>query len=482
MKTKDDIIKTIRNIINNNNMSIYNIANIAGINRSTLQKALSGDRNLNLRQFNSLLNVLPITNAEKNSFYKNYLYLLWDKEQVMRTETVIDILSTIESNINRKNHLQFAPISLNKEDLKSITGRQNIIEAIKAITSDALYNNSELNIDTYLHFNDDFFNTAVGYYINNQCKKTKVSVLFEFLKPDNINSGENPQIIKNILPSLLVSEDIYSFYYVYVDGYFYDNHFTPYPYYIIYPDIALLLSPDLDTLITVTDKNALANMRNIHQQNTGKANRLNVLKFNYNASITHLMSNQVSSAMYAISYEPCITCFVPPSMYAQLINDNFPNKGEFLGLLENRLQEVKETNKKYALFNAKSIKDFENDGKLLKYENTYLKNCNISQRIEVLTNILNTMNDSTVVMRAYNGDSLSVSDKFEITNVQNLYNFDILVYMDNGYVKLIDIHEPVISSYFVDFIHNILETPRVYTYEETRALIMESIKNLKKRL
>lgn len=482
MKTKDDIIKTIRNIINNNNMSIYNIANIAGINRSTLQKALSGDRNLNLRQFNSLLNVLPITNAEKNSFYKNYLYLLWDKEQVMRTETVIDILSTIESNINRKNHLQFAPISLNKEDLKSITGRQNIIEAIKAITLDALYNNSELNIDTYLHFNDDFFNTAVGYYINNQCKKTKVSVLFEFLKPDNINSGENPQIIKNILPSLLVSEDIYSFYYVYVDGYFYDNHFTPYPYYIIYPDIALLLSPDLDTIITVTDKNALANMRNIHQQNTGKANRLNVLKFNYNASITHLMSNQVSSAMYAISYEPCITCFVPPSMYAQLINDNFPNKGEFLGLLENRLQEVKETNKKYALFNAKSIKDFENDGKLLKYENTYLKNCNISQRIEVLTNILNTMNDSTVVMRAYNGDSLSVSDKFEITNVQNLYNFDILVYMDNGYVKLIDIHEPVISSYFIDFINNILETPRVYTYEETRALIMESIENLKKRL
>ena len=193
------------------------------------------------------------------------------------------------------------------------------------------------------------------------------------------------------------------------------------------------------------------------------------------------MTNQLSSDMYAISYEPCITSFVPPYMYAELIDDTFPNKTKFLNSIENRLQEISSTNKKYALYNAESITDFSKNVNLLIFKHPNLKSCRIEQRIEVLNNIVNTMNDSTVVMRAYDNKKIGVSKKFEITNIQNLYNFDILVYQDNGYVKLIDIHEPIISSYFIDFIHNIIDTPLVYTYEETKQLIVDAITRLKQQ-
>ena len=73
MKSNSKIMTAIKNIINENNMSIYNIASIAKINRSTLQKSLSGDRNLNLRQFYALINVLPTSNSERDAFYKEYV-------------------------------------------------------------------------------------------------------------------------------------------------------------------------------------------------------------------------------------------------------------------------------------------------------------------------------------------------------------------------------------------------------------------------
>lgn len=281
---------------------------------------------------------------------------------------------------------------------------------------------------------------------------------------------------------LLSDENTYSFHYIYVDSYFYKNHLTPYPYYIIYPDMALLLNPELDSLITVTDKNILADMRNIHNQNIRKSNYLNVTKLNINDCITQLMTSQISSNMYAISYVPCITSFVPPNMYTELISDTFPNKEEFLSLITNRINEITTTNKKYVIFNAESISNFANTGNLLIFDHPDLKKCTIPQRIEILANILNTIDDSAVIARAFNSEHLSISQKFEITNIQDIYNFDILIYQDNGYVKLIDIREPIISSYFIDFIHNVLETPIVYTFEETKQLIINSINKLKSQV
>ena len=223
-------------------------------------------------------------------------------------------------------------------------------------------------------------------------------------------------------------------------------------------------------------------MINTHQKNINKSNSLNTFSISFNDSVTTLMSGQVSSNMYAITYSPCITSFVPPTMYSDLISDDFPDKENFLNLVANRIEEISSTSKKYVIFNADSIKEFEETGRLLMFVHPCLKRCTIPQRIEILSNILNTIDDTSVVARAFTKKALNISGKFEITNVQDLYSFDILVYHDNGNVSLIDIREPIISSYFIDFIQNALDTPLVYTFEETKQLISDSIDRLNKQL
>lgn len=481
MKSIQEIIKRLKNFISDNKISIYKIATISGINRSTLQKALSGDRTLNIRQFKSLLDCLPITNTEKNNLYNDYVKLYLGDKKINIIETILDILETINNSINQKNYPLHNSDYEYTIDFHHINGKQNVIETTKNITLKILSSNPVEKLCAYLPFDSDFFTISVAHSIDKCSNNANASVLFELLKPDNSKSHINTTILKNILPLLLNENDIYNLRYVYVDSYFYDNHLTPYPYYIIYSDMALLLNDKLDDMIVITDKEVVAYMQSVHIKKNAQATLLNVTKLKLDDCITHLMTNQVSNDMYAISFEPCISSFASPEMYAELIKDDFPNKSDFLALINNRIQDITQMPKKYALFNAESIVKFANDGNLLIFEHPYLKNCNTKQKIEVLSNILNTMDDKTVIMRAYNITDVNVSPNFEITNVQNLYDFSILVYQDNG-VRLIDIHEPIISRYFIDFVHSILETPLVYTYEETRKLILDTIKDLEQKL
>ena len=481
MKSKTDILKAIRNIININNMSIYSVANIAGINRSTLQKSLSGDRNLNLRQFDALINVLPLSNTERNNLYKEYLSFFWSPQKILQTEIVMDILDTIERTLSKKNNLQLTTNYLPSGNFYSVSGRYNIIKAIKDEITALSGSNKETNIYVYMPFNNDLFISSAGDLLSDCNGNISVSILLELLKPDGFNSNENPMILKSILPLLLDDKDIYSFNHIYVDSYFYDNHLAPYPYYVVCPDKALLFNSTLDALISVTDKNTIKNICNIHRRNTQKASKLNVLKIKLDDCLTHLIKNQISSNMYTIAYNPCVSHFTPPSMYDELIDDDLPNKKELLDIIANRIKAINEVKQKYVPFNVSGVDDFVNNGNLLVYDQPYLKKCSISQRIEILNNIIDRMEDSTLIMRAYNEKDLHISKKFEITDIQNMFSFDITVYQDNEYLRLINIEEPIISRYFIDFIHNILETPLVYTYDQTKQLLIDAVEKLKRQ-
>lgn len=486
MKSRNNILSYIKNIINDNHISIYNIANIASINRSTLQKALSGDRNLNLRQFHSLVNVLPIPVSEKKQLFSEYLNDYWDFEKIARVKTIFNLLQTISNGIESKTkNITTPPLKTRISNFKNLNiavGEQSVIDIIKDVTISYMQNNDKFDICVYIPWESNFFYKAVDCCLYNNSDKTSVSVLFEFLKPSDVKSKDNINVLKYILPLLLSGDDIYSYHYVYIDSYFYDNHLTPYPYYIIFPDIALLLNSELNALIPITDKNVIEDMHNIHMQKVVDANTLNVNRLSLYDAVTHLMSTQVSSNMCSIAYEPCLTSFATYDMYADLINENFAYKKAFLTLIESRLNEISEVEKKYYLFNAQSIKDFAKTGNLLMYKHPFLNMCSIQQRIDVLTNVLNQMKEPAIIMRAYDGQNLNIPKNFEITNTQDSYNFDIIVYLETNDIKLIDIHEPIISSYFVNFVRDILDTPLVYSFEETKQLIESTIEELKCKL
>lgn len=81
---KKEIFEKIKSILNDNKISVYRLAQITNINRTTMQKAFSGDRNLSLRQFRDVLNALPVPLLERENLYNDFYQSMWSQEQIKR--------------------------------------------------------------------------------------------------------------------------------------------------------------------------------------------------------------------------------------------------------------------------------------------------------------------------------------------------------------------------------------------------------------
>lgn len=476
MYSSINVMNRLKTILSRNGISVYQLAKLTKINRSTLQKAFEGSRSLNLRQFNTILNIVTMSTEEKNSLLNEFLKSYWTKDQLDSNNCIIDIFNTISENLNNGN---FFGKNLALPPPYNITNSIELIDTISAITKSKLENcnkNNSLNIYTYLPFYTDFFDLTIRRHITGQ--NVNVSVLIEFIESDEYNTNKNLYILKSIIPLILDTNEQYKLNYVYINGELYNNHLTPYPYYICFDDIVILLDYNLNDMLIIDNQDATNSFIAKHIENTKNTREFNVAKAGIEQCVQYLMGDQIlSDTMYAISYEPCITSFVPISMYKELITDEFPNKTEFLNLINERLDNITQTNKKYALFNIDSITDFVETGNLVNFTSPYFKTCNNQQKKIVLNNILMSLDNKRIIMRGFKSSEINVSKNFEITNIQNHYNFSLLVYYETE-IAIISIYEPVISKLFIDFIHDILDTHKVLSLEETKQFIQDAIDSL----
>lgn len=478
MKSRSDILKHIVDILHQHKISVYAVSKITGINRSTLQKAVTGSRYLNLRQFKTLLDALPLAPHERKDLFDNYLQFTWSNEQQLCNSYVVDIINSISDFLNNNDNsdlnIEYKPYNL----LKNMYRGEDAQIFIKSLMQSKLSEckNKELSIFIYMPFYNNFMFEHIGKYIKNSKNKINVSILFEFIKTQGYDVGKNLLTLKNILPLALDEDDHYQLNYYYVDSYFYDNHVTTFPYYIAIDNHLILLNSSLDNIVVIKDKDIIDLVIKNHIDNIEKSKKLTTALVGVEDCVKNLMNNQVSSDdIYAISYLPGISSFVPPNMYKDLIPDNLPDKDYLLHLIENRITHIENVATKYLLFNCESIDYFVETGSILPIECTTLKKCNLEQRKIILQNIYDSLDNKKVIMRGFYPNEINLSKKFEITSMQSYYNLSILIYNDNYTVKLVNINEPIISKYFINFFNDIIDTQMTLSFDETKELFEDAI-------
>ncbi len=364
------------------------------------------------------------------------------------------------------------------EERKIYTG-EIIYDVVKNLISKEieLSNGAPKQLFVYLPFDTDFFNKTVLPYVDNTENSLEISVLFELLKSTQTNNSKNILILKNVLPLLFNMNNHFTLHYLHSEVTS-SNHLTLYPYYIILSDKVVLLSYDLNSIAIFEEQDFLEKHIEHHNNKIRFGIPLKVDVFEIENTIKHLLSDTIyEDTMYAISFEPCISAFVPFEMYNDLITDEFPKKDEFLNIIKTRLSQIKNVPKRYALFNKKGIDNFVNNGYIVAFKHPNLLPCNLEQRKIILTNILNLMDHNIVFMRAFSEENINISENYEVTNIQNHYDFSIMIYFEKT-IRTLIIHESIISNCFIEFINDIIETDKVHTIEETKAFLKSAIKKL----
>lgn len=475
MRAKKEIIKEIRSLIHENKLSVYSIAKSTGVNRSTLQKALTGDRNLSLRQFRAITTALPITSDEKALLYNDYLQYTWTKERLENNSYILDILNTISVILDDKTFE--LPKPCNSEFNNNLYSDNEVKEVITHILGEILENNTICNLYIYIPFFDDFFEKNILPFTERiNCK---VSVIFDVLKNNESYNTLNLTAFKNVLPLLFNGEQKYKLHYNYIESYNYDKRPVIYPFHIIIDNKAILLNPELNKAIVISDKKIISNMVDAHILKLKNITPMNATYTDIFQCVKQLNEkNTQGDTTYSINYEPCISSFVPLEMYDTLISDDMPFKSQFLKTISTRTEQLSSSGKRFFIFNEASIDEFVEKGNIIIGGHPYLRCCTLEERKTILEVMLKAIDEHKVTMRAFSAENINVSRRYELTNVRANNLLNIIVYTDNGGLNLLSINHPFINQSIISFIKDIVSTRRTFDEKETKALFENAIKKI----
>lgn len=482
------INKKIMKIIEENNITMYSLSKVTGLNRTTLTNALRDGKRLNQRQVKCVLDYLPISVNKKKELYNEFMLSKFGGEYMAVNNAILDMFKVIDDTINNKNKNQ-TNIYANINEKINVYKGMDVYKAIEAIFYNELKQNKENDgfIGIFLPFeqkNVEMIANNIRNVVAGIGTKSEISIFFEFFYNGVRSEYKNIKMLSNILPFVIDENNYYSIYYTYRNllG---EGSFFVYPYYIVFKDKLLLINSDVDEMAVVRDKNIIENYRERHSKNANNVKTVN--KLNYNTisienALTSLNSASIEAyKVYALAYQPCFTAFLTLEDYKEIIKDECPYKEEILKIIEQRLNIINSTSSRYAFFNKQSIDKFVEDGNCLPFNHLYMKTLTLKQRKKLLNTIFEFISKEPMDMRAYAYDDINISSKFEITNVQNNMDFVILIYDENN-MRMINIKEPLIAHRLIKFYEDLEDSPITMTTEETKDVLKQGINKLEKMI
>lgn len=477
------INEKIIEIMEQSGISTYSLAKVTGINRSTLTKALNDGKRFNLRQIKLILEHLPINIAQKKELYNDFQHAKYDKNYLAVNDAILNMFEIINNSLMPKE-MKTPNIYININKDINVYKDMNVFKAIEGIFFEELKKNCDAFVGLYLPFENEKIDTilkSIKVVGDNSNGKNNISMLFGFYSVNEKSELKNLITFNNVLPFVLDDSDKYKLYYVY-KSYLEPDNLVINPYYIVFKDKLLLINNEIDQMVIVKDKNVIESYRQQHMKNVEDANSLSYSSLSIENTLMNLVNDTISEyTVYAMAYEPCLSCFATLDDYKELIREDYPLKKDVLKMIELRLKQLTSAPSRFAFFNKDSVEEFIKVGNLIPFKHPYLMNCSLEKRKEILTRVLYAIDNLGVDLRAYSYDEIKVSRNFEITNIQNHMNFVILIYYENE-IRMINVKEPIISHRLIQFYNDISDSPITMTSYETKKIIKEAINKLDKMI
>lgn len=230
----------LREIINKSELTIYSLSAYSGVNRTTLQKALSGTRVLSEEHFAKIYPFLQLTPSESNTLIKLYQIQKIGFSAYYKCEYIKNLLEDLTT------------------EYKSTTTfhTDSILNLIYQQAYDSIYNTAPLDIYLFAPFDDSFVADILSLFDTDTFKTVHITHLIPFIKNTKDNDAStlhNIKMLTHILPFYLQHPNTYTVKYYYEETALSDTHIL-FPYYLIINDYVMLLSGNYQNTILLDTK------------------------------------------------------------------------------------------------------------------------------------------------------------------------------------------------------------------------------------
>ncbi|MGN0132750.1 MAG: helix-turn-helix domain-containing protein [Lachnospiraceae bacterium] len=484
MKAINELLKEY---IDKSNYTIYSLSYISKVNRTTLQRAISGERPISPENLNKLLPYLNLTPTEKKELDKSFLVsqigeITYQKH--MYIKDLIENINISDTSLYSEAGIPFTPISAPVQDCHMIKGQFNIIKVICQIISYNIVQESNTYLYAVSHFHNRFFSDLyeqlqIPYYSTLQIRH-----IAPFVKTSRGNTEAslfNLRLLSTLFPFALSNPTNCSLYYYYEENNSANVAGAPFTYYIICNHNVFLVSSDCETALILPDS-AVAHYLQHFQQLL--QNSLPLLDAVDTPSLLSIFISSTVNATFSHSLEtqPCITAFVDNNIIRNSINEDLPEEQQqFLTtMLLSQCENLKKLNSSISIFNQAGYEDFVRNGLIYQIPYDLYHPLNTKDRITILNRMIQS--NQTGSLKLYMVKDEVFHPQMELFTFDNSSILFTYTHPDTGQTQTCIIKEPNIIDSFNEFLMNLSGHDLVYDLEETSAIFQNSIQELKQLL
>lgn len=477
----------IKQHIHSNGYTIYAISQQSGINRTTLQKILSGQRSLTKEIYDKLISFFPLTEIDREELDTAFLI---DQIGTERFETHMEIKDILEMSTNLLYQSTNAPVPTfypieQLENGMFLQNSYDIANTLYSITLQTVKQEAHPFLYTYADFAHPYTTLLFKPLYTSDFKALHISHLVEYKKNAAENSPynniHNIRMLKNLLPFFSAFPGSFSVYYYYATKNNFKQEALAFPYYILTNTHVILLSDSYEKALIFTDPAIHAHYLYTFNHATAKSNTL-ATDLVSPLSILHTLNETPASVHYplCLNVQPTLEQFMTADMIDTYMLEN-PYKEVLRETLLKRIAQI-QTGNHTILFTLEGLRLFTRQGKNINFPEHLASHFNTTDRIYILNQLIaSNHSENGNHFLLLNPLKLHTSLHISLAFVPPLHTILQLIRAD-GSQMMIPLKEFTLCNSIMDFVQTLPQYGYVYSLEETNQILMDEQLYLQKTL
>ena len=496
-----DLGALLRTYISECGYTIYKAASLANVNRTTLQKVLSGDRALTEEFLNKLLPILKLSAAEETELRELYEIEKTGESIHRQRNYILHMLKSVPalsasfttpppflelSSANWANSaVSKSPNIYSHMEEKPICGRSRLALLFSSLLFHACaQGEATLLINVPGNF------PLIQYILNHPalhekgCRSFKIWHITPLLKAPGFSSSPltNLEILSALLPHAVIQPQNYE------ARLFYSHELLssalPYafPYWIVCNQIVLLISADGENVLPFTAASAVTYFKELFYA-SWKQSHIFLSRFTFSpAAVNEWTEKDVSSCkLRMLRYQPYLSVFLDETAVQHCIRAGVSERDALLHFMSVKGQRLSDSKRLSCIFSQAGLMDFADHGRIWELPSSVSAALEIAERIHILRKLYWHCKYDTIYLRIANPFILPLPEQFSLTLAEHSYLYFCSPETQDSPWEYVRTAELTLMEAFNGFYEYLADSKLIYTKEETLKEIDRLINVLSQR-
>lgn len=467
-----------KKLLQENGSNVYQLSLSASLERTTLQRMITGKRLPNIDFVKSFCRALRISQFEEIELLKLYKIETMGETAYHNEEIILQFLQRLKA-LEKNNYQEcIASVDYESIELSSHISRQRhdtrlmlhfiLAKEFTYQEDGTVYTNIPVTYSSFIPALETIY----------QRKKKRISVIH--LVPFQMNSsstGENLEALTHVLPFFLSDILDYQVFYHYSRITKNDQMHQLFPYYVITTQHVLLLSDDLNSGILLSSPDTVEQYRleflHVVQLSKPLFHRAQTLRDAFN--LFNTKKDVPLHEFCALHFQPCYAKLHNRKGFITSAESLLPPELHTLAKAFWDSTEEEMENPYHTIFSKEGLDNFCQTGKYYGQVATFFSPLTVSERINALKYYLNLEFFEEDIMLKNMPLSIPQNLFFELHGIQLLQ----IIRIENvNTIDFMKIEESSICEAFYQFFQSLPHSDYIYSPEETRNIILQKIKEL----